>query len=137
MPLYDYRCPSCEVVFERQVPLAAYLSPQHCDKCGDLAEKVLSPVRVVGDYPGYECPVTGRWVEGRKAHSENLKRTGCRVLEPGEKENAQSMRLREEREFERKLDATAEEFVEKLPAQAKQRLVAEMEAGITATVQRQ
>jgi hypothetical protein len=43
--------------------------------------------RVVGDYEPYECPVSGKIIEGRKAHEENLKRTGCRLLEPGEKED--------------------------------------------------
>tara|TARA_R110000787_G_scaffold67557_2_gene151389 strand:- start:68 stop:391 length:324 start_codon:yes stop_codon:yes gene_type:complete len=41
---------------------------------------------VTGDYAAYECPVTGSMIEGRRAHSENLKQTGCRLLEPGEKE---------------------------------------------------
>jgi hypothetical protein len=36
------------------------------------------------DYGGYDCPVTGQIVEGRYAHSENLKRQGCRLLEKGE-----------------------------------------------------
>ena len=44
---------------------------------------------ISSDYEGYECPVTGKWVEGRKAHRDNLKRTGCRLLEPGEKEDVQ------------------------------------------------
>tara|TARA_R110000787_G_C13367192_1_gene440537 strand:+ start:883 stop:1206 length:324 start_codon:yes stop_codon:yes gene_type:complete len=42
--------------------------------------------KVIGDYAAYECPVTGSVIEGRRAHTENLKRTGCRLLEPGEKE---------------------------------------------------
>lgn len=36
------------------------------------------------DYDGYTCPVTDKWVEGRVAHRENLKRQDCRVLEKGE-----------------------------------------------------
>ena len=43
--------------------------------------------RIVGDYAPYECPVSGKVIEGRKAHEENLKATGCRLLEPGEKED--------------------------------------------------
>tara|TARA_R110000824_G_scaffold137452_2_gene301564 strand:- start:1973 stop:2302 length:330 start_codon:yes stop_codon:yes gene_type:complete len=41
---------------------------------------------VIGDYDAYECPVTGSMIDGRRAHIENLKQTGCRLLEPGEKE---------------------------------------------------
>lgn len=39
---------------------------------------------LLGDYSAYDCPVTGKIVEGRSAHSENLKRQGCRLLEKGE-----------------------------------------------------
>jgi hypothetical protein len=46
------------------------------------------PVRtgpiILADYGAYDCPVTGKMVEGRHAHSENLKRQGCRLLEKGE-----------------------------------------------------
>lgn len=41
---------------------------------------------LVSDYEAYECPVTGKMIEGRAAHRENLKRTGCRLFEPGERE---------------------------------------------------
>tara|TARA_R110000737_G_C14306198_1_gene436976 strand:+ start:39 stop:383 length:345 start_codon:yes stop_codon:yes gene_type:complete len=43
--------------------------------------------QIVSDYETYECPVSGKFIEGRKAHEENLKSTGCRLLEPGEKES--------------------------------------------------
>ena len=44
------------------------------------------PIQVSPDYHGYACPITGRWIEGRAAHRENLKRHGCRLQEKGEKE---------------------------------------------------
>lgn len=43
---------------------------------------------IAKDYEGYQCPVTDKWVEGRSAHRENLKRTGCRLLEKGESRDA-------------------------------------------------
>ena len=43
--------------------------------------------RVASDYEAYECPVTGKEIDGRRAHNENLKATGCRVLETGEHED--------------------------------------------------
>lgn len=42
---------------------------------------------VVSDYSTYECPVTGKPIEGRAAHNENLKRHDCRLLEKGEFED--------------------------------------------------
>ncbi len=44
----------------------------------------LAAPRVMSDYEAYECPVTGKGIEGRRAHKENLKHTGCRLLEKGE-----------------------------------------------------
>lgn len=36
------------------------------------------------DYAAYDSPVGTGAVEGRAAHREDLKRTGCRILERGE-----------------------------------------------------
>ena len=51
------------------------------------ARSHLSAPRILSDYEAYECPVSGKSIEGRRAHEENLKATGCRVLERGEKED--------------------------------------------------
>lgn len=56
------------------------------------------------DYKGYTCPVTNKWIEGKAAHQENLKRHNCRVLEKGEKEQNAKTR---EREFDRECRAVA------------------------------
>ena len=40
---------------------------------------------VRGDLPGYRSPVTGRWIEGRRARREDLAATGCRAVDPGER----------------------------------------------------
>lgn len=36
------------------------------------------------DYEAYECPVTGKMVDGKLEHRANLDATGCRLLEKGE-----------------------------------------------------
>jgi hypothetical protein len=43
----------------------------------------------MADYPGYHSPITGEWIEGRKAHREDLARHNCRLKEPGETEQGQ------------------------------------------------
>lgn len=48
--------------------------------------KTAKSLHISSDIAGYTCPVTGKWVEGRRAHRDNLKRRGCRLLEPGEKD---------------------------------------------------
>ena len=40
------------------------------------------------DYGAYDCPITGKMIEGRAAHTENLKRHDCRLLEKGESRDA-------------------------------------------------
>ena len=49
----------------------------------------------------YQCPITGREINGKRAHEENLARHGCRVLESGEAEDA----ARRRRDAEKSLDA--------------------------------
>ena len=39
---------------------------------------------VLTDIPGYQSPVTGKYIEGRVARREDLKRTGCREIDPQE-----------------------------------------------------
>jgi hypothetical protein len=60
------------------------------------------------DYKAYRCPVSGRPVEGRRAHQENLKRTGCRVLEKGEREQNQRNRADADRRLETKIGDAVE-----------------------------
>lgn len=39
---------------------------------------------VLSDIPGYVSPATGKWVEGRVARKEDLKKAGCREIDPQE-----------------------------------------------------
>lgn len=40
---------------------------------------------VFGDTPSYQSPIDGRWIDGRKARREDLKRSGCVEYEPSMK----------------------------------------------------
>lgn len=89
MPIYSYECLKCGEVFdefrryeERDLP------PMHC---GGVATKRVFTVPMIASeekaYPAYESPASGKWVPGgRRAHLEDLARTGCRIKEPGESE---------------------------------------------------
>lgn len=44
--------------------------------------------QIAGDYEVYDCPITGKPIEGKAAHRENLKRNNCRLLEKGESRDA-------------------------------------------------
>ena len=43
---------------------------------------------VRGDLAGYCSPVTGRWIEGRRARRADLAVTACREVDPSERPRA-------------------------------------------------
>ena len=130
MPIYSYKCPTCSRkrdVFKR---LAELDRVESCLNCGFAMNRQLSAPMVKGDYPGYSCPITGKWIEGRRAHEENLKKHGCRVLEAGETESAKRTWAAEDAALETAVESTVEEFVETLPTEKKERLAAEIQSGL-------
>lgn len=136
MPMYSYRC-DCGKKFTRLLKLADYQSPQF-HECGHTlpALKLIEAPAVRGDYPGYECPVSGKWVEGRKAHQENLKRTGCRLFEPGETSAYQAQVRKDDEALEASIEATADQLITSLPVEKRDRLAAEMEHGLDVEIVR-
>lgn len=63
------------------------------------------------DLPGYESPVTGQWVEGRKARREDLLRTGSRPWEGMAEERKEASRRTARNEAQ--LDQLAEKMAHK------------------------
>lgn len=49
----------------------------------DAPDRVCAPI-IRSDLPAYFSVVSGKWVDGRTARREDLKRTGCRPLESDE-----------------------------------------------------
>lgn len=138
MPTYDFDCPNCGNT-ETDVlrSLAEYETPFPCPQCGMLMKQRLSAPMIAMDYTGYTCPVTGDWVEGRRAHRENLKKHGCRVLEPGEREDVMRQRAAEEKALDAKLEQTVGAAIEAMPPRKQEQLYTELKAGAdTAVVRR-
>ena len=136
MPLYEYKCSACGKGFDRLLPLARYDEAQFCE-CGQPAVKQLAAPAVRGDYPGYQCPITGDWIEGRKAHEANLRKHGCRVLEAGETDTAKAAIRKRDEDLENGIAETAAAFVEQLPTEKREQLGRELESGLDVTVVRQ
>lgn len=132
MPTYSYRC-ECGETFDRFLRLKDFDTPQMCT-CGRQASRVIGAPFVMRDYAGYSCPVTGKWIEGRKAHRENLARTGCRVLEPGETESAVRRRQEQEAAYDARIEQTVEELVKAMPQEKQNRLEAELTSGVSTEV---
>lgn len=113
MPVYEYRCNGqCGKRFDRFLKLVDYLEPQSC--CGLIAQKVVSKPAVFGDIPGYESPATGKWVEGRHARNEDLKRSGCVPFEPGMREANARKRKDAEKQEERAMEAAIDKVASEL-----------------------
>lgn len=129
MPMYAYRCGKCGTSQDVLKSIRDLDVVEPCERCETHMERVLCAPAVRGDYPGYNCPITGDWIEGKRAHEENLKKHGCRVYEPGELREHQSQRAADDAAFEASIEATVEEFVEKLPARKREQLAVELENG--------
>lgn len=136
MPLYLYSCPTCARKREVLKPIAQLDDPVHCLNCQGAMNRQLTAPMVRGDLPGYECPVTGAWIEGRRAHQENLAKHGCRVLEPGETAEVSRARARADAELDRSVDESVDRFIAELPTDKRDRLAAEVEGGMTAEIVR-
>ena len=136
MPSYDYACPSCRKPFTVFRAMKHYRDPAYCPDCSTEGNRVISAPAVVGDFAGYECPVSGAWIEGRRAHEENLKRTGCRVYEPGETEAFKQRKAQQEAAFDTLIEDSVGEAIAQLPAEKKLALAQEFEQGVDATVVR-
>ena len=65
---------------------------------------------IIADTPGYQSPVTGLWVEGRKQRREDLKRTGSRPWEGKAAEEKEAARQRnyQDEKFDRGATEAAE-----------------------------
>lgn len=72
------------------------------------------------DLPGYESPVTGQWIEGRKARREDLLRTNSRPWEGLQQERQEAAKIQAAREV--KLDQLAEKMAHRAWDQAPERV---------------
>jgi putative FmdB family regulatory protein len=82
MPMYSYKCSSCEFILDDMSSIARRNDARKCPECGgEMALKIvppmLNPVLGGGSFPGYECPVTGEFVTSRKRRKEIFKEHDC------------------------------------------------------------
>lgn len=75
---------------------------------------------IQADLPGYESPIDGRWVEGRKARREDLKRSHSRPWEGMEQEKKHAAKVTAEKE--RAMDSLAEKMAHRAWAEAPERV---------------
>lgn len=71
--------------------------------------RIISRPAVVADLPGYQSPTTGRWIEGRAARRDDLKRSNARPWEGFEQEKKEAQKRLADREA--KSDAKLEKVI--------------------------
>jgi putative FmdB family regulatory protein len=135
VPIYAYRCQACAYETDVFKSVALLDRLEECP-CGLPMARQVTAAMVRPDLPGYDCPITGKWVEGRRQHEENLARHGCRILEPGETSQRQATARREEAELDNKIEETAAAFVEALPPAKQEQLACELDRGFDVSLER-
>jgi len=136
MPLHDHKCFAGHV-FERFIELADLDKPQVC-KCGAWADRIYTrfPLAFVSMDVCYESPVDGRPITSYQQHLEELARTDCVVYESGIKQDQErNAKLRDEA-LERSVEETVDREIATMPAMKREKLVAELEGGLTAAPER-
>lgn len=128
MPIYEFRC-SKGHTFDRYLKLAEYDASQRCE-CGESATRQVVAPMVMPDIPAYQSPVTGQWVNSRAQRREDLKRHDCVEYEPSMKEHAARQRAREDAALEASVADTVEREIAAMPTRKREKLAAEMDAGM-------
>ena len=95
MPLYSFQCPACK---RMETGFRKIADRDHLPVCQcapgmrgfyPMARIIEAPA-VQTDLPGYQSPIDGRWVEGRRARHEDLRRNNCRPWEGMEVERKEA-----------------------------------------------
>ena len=136
MPTYSYQCPECDRRRDIIKSLALLNREERCEACEAPMDRRLCAPAVAPDLSGYTCPITDKWIEGRRAHTENLKRHGCRVYEAGETDQVRRSRAKEEQAEERSVEETVERFYDALPTVKREQLAQEVASGVDLVVER-
>lgn len=93
MPMYGAICTKCgsyETIF-RHIS-SRDDTPLHC---GEKMQRVVEAPSVQVDIGGYTSPIDGRWIEGKAARREDLKRSNCRPWEGMASEKKEALKRAE------------------------------------------
>lgn len=124
MPMYGCICPKCG---EYETIYRAIASrddtPLHC---GEKMQRIVEAPSVQVDIGGYTSPIDGRWIEGKAARREDLKRSNCRPWEgmEAEKKAAIERSKAADKDFEKGVEAAAYNTFNNMSAE-KQRAISQ------------
>lgn len=115
-PLYESMCDECGQQQDYYQTMDKCLDTPWC--CGKKMHKViLNASMVVADLPSYQSPIDGKWIDGRKARQEDLKRSGSRPWEGLESERKEAAKTKqyEDEKLDASLTKSASEAFYQLP----------------------
>ena len=126
MPLYTFRCSQCGSTATEFRKIANRNDGPEC-RHGPGAirmTRIIDAPSVQTDLPGYQSPIDGRWVEGRRARTEDLKRSGCRPWEGMEAERKEAIKRSNEvdHQFERTIESGVAEVYNGMSAESQRAL---------------
>ena len=96
MPLYTYKCNTCENEQDAVRKIAEMHDTPDCEECGSETRKIITPVNI-GAFSTkvmepFESPASGKVIASERARREDMKRTGCRPWEGQEQEQKEVAR---------------------------------------------
>jgi hypothetical protein len=114
-PLYSYGCETCGKEEDAFRSIDQRHNGPVC--CHRKMRLEIRPSYVQPDLPGYQSPVTGKWVEGKKARRDDLARTGSRPWEGMAAEKAEAARHKKynEQKSDKRLDEAVRHAYHQLP----------------------
>lgn len=94
--------------------------------CWEPMNRFIEAPAVHVDLPGYQSPIDGRWIEGRAARREDLKRNNCREWEgmESEKKAALSRAAEADKCYEKGVEAAVYAVYNNMSAE-KQRILSQ------------
>lgn len=112
MPVYEVECTSCAKPDEFVAKVSELHITPACSACGAPTKNVISAVRGFVYFPaaggqGYVSPTSGKYIDSKRARTDDLKRSGCRPYEGFESESRQVAKdnAHEEKKSDEKLDS--------------------------------
>jgi len=124
MPMYHYAC-SCG----HQETAFRHIEQRHQGpECHGRMELRIMPTAIHADLPAYQSPIDGRWIEGRAARQEDLKRNNCRPWEglKDERAHADAVKQDADRKFEQSIEAGTHAVLNGMSAEKQHLLKSQM-----------
>ena len=142
MPRYLYQCENSKERFDRITRIIDHQSVVTCE-CGAIARQVITVPRVIipshmsaTGLSSYQSPIDGRLISTQQQRREDMARNDCVEYDPGMRQDVDRRVIADEIALDKAVDDTFDREIASMPAIKRERLDAEMSAGMVAEVAR-